>query len=64
MNKFTQIIISIAGILVIITCLTILLRKPVNPNIEFIREWEKAKQESTNQPYDGPKVDDGEKFTL
>lgn len=46
MNKTTQIILSVAGILVIITCVVLLLRKPSNPNIEFIREWEKAKQEA------------------
>ncbi len=54
MNKFTQIIISIAGILVIITCFVVLLRNPAAPYIKFIQEWEKAKQGTVEQP----KVDD------
>lgn len=53
MNKLTQIIISVAGILVIITCVE-LLRKPSNPNIEFILEWEKAKQEAVEKANEEP----------
>lgn len=60
MNKVNQIIIAVAGILVILTCIIILLRKPSNPNIDLIREWEKAKQEAVEQKEPAkPHTDDG-----
>ena len=49
MNKFTQIILSIAGVLVIITCIVSILRKPASPSIELIQEWEKAKQRAVEE---------------
>lgn len=47
MNKITQACICIACITVVVVCLIVAFRKPASPDMEFLKQWEKAKQEYT-----------------
>ncbi len=47
MNKITQACVCITCIVVVVVCLIVAFRKPASPDMEFLKQWEKAKQEYT-----------------